>query len=175
MRGKQLSRVVVGVLAVVLITAGCGNSGSSAHRQSGASSPASSVAPPALEAVAFGTKVDIASSDGTAAYTVDNLQPVPRDAQIVPAKGTMYAVDVTIDAKSGTPSYNGFYIVARGADGSNIAPAVGAVRPGITSGQLPSGQQVVGHVAYDVPPGQTITAILFRDPKGKVLAVWGGA
>ncbi len=41
---------------------------------------------PALEAVAFGTKVDIASSGGTAAYIVDNLQPVPRDAQIVPAK-----------------------------------------------------------------------------------------
>ncbi len=162
------------MLAAALISAGCGNSGSPAQ-QSATGAPAGSAAPPALEAVAFGTKVDIASSDGTAAYTVDNLQPVPPDAQIVPAKGAMYAVDVTIDAKSGTPSYNGFYIVARGADGSNIAPAVGAVRPGITSGQIPAGQQVVGHVAYDVPPGQTITAILFRDPKGKVLAVWGAA
>ncbi|AKK26401.1 hypothetical protein AB431_06530 [Mycobacterium sp. EPa45] len=161
-----------GVLAVALISAGCGNSGSTAHQPT-PSTPVSSSAAATLEAVAFGTKVDIASADGTAAYTVDNLQPVPPDAQIVPAKGTMYAVDVTIVAKSGTPAYNGFYIVARGADGSNIAPAVGAVRPGITSGQLPQGQQVAGHVAYDVPQGQTITAIQFRDPKGKVLAVWG--
>lgn len=159
------------MIAVALIAAGCGHSGSTAQ-QTTAPAPASSTAPPALQAVAFGTPVDIASPDGTATYTVDSLQPVPPDAQIVPAKGTMFAVDVTIVAKTGTPTYNGFYIVARGADGSNIAPAVGAVRPGITSGQLPQGQQVAGHVAYDVPQGQTITAILFRDPKGKVLAVW---
>ena len=69
----------------------------------------------------------------------------------------MYAVDVTIVAKTGTIAYNGFWFVARAADGSNIAPAVGAVQPGITSGQLPAGQQVAAHVAYDVPAGQTIT------------------
>ncbi|KAA0110123.1 DUF1942 domain-containing protein [Mycolicibacterium sp. P1-5] len=174
MRGIRLSTVLLGLLAIASISAGCANSGSTAQ-QAASITPASSTAPATLEAVAFGTKVDIASSDGTAAYTIDNLQPVPPDAQVVPAKGTMYAVDVTIVAKSGTPTYNGFYIVARGADGSNIAPAVGAVRPGITSGRLEQGQQVAGHVAYDVPQGQTITAILFRDPKGKVLAVWGGA
>ena len=174
MRAKRVSRVLLGVLAVASISAGCGNSGSTAV-QSSTNTPPSSTAAATLEAVAFGTKVDIASSDGTAAYTIDNLQPVPREAQIVPAKGVMYAVDVTIVAKSGTPTYNGFYIVARGADGSNIAPAVGAVQPGITSGQLAQGQQIAGHVAYDVPQGQTITAILFRDPKGKVLAVWGAA
>ncbi|WP_158249050.1 DUF1942 domain-containing protein [Mycobacterium sp. ENV421] len=172
MRGTRLVRVPLGLLAIALMGAACGNSTQTAQ-QSPPSTPASTSMAPALEAVAFGTKVDIASSDGTAAYVVDNLQPVPPDAQIVPAKGTMYAVDVTIAAKSGTPAYNGFYLVARAADGSNIAPAVGAVRPGITSGQLAQDQQVAGHVAYDVPQGQTITAIQFRDPKGKVLAVWG--
>lgn len=173
MRGIRLSTVLLGLLVIASISAGCANSGSTAQ-QTASSTPASSVAPATLETVAFGTKVDIASSDGTAAYTIDNLQSVPPDAQLVPAKGTMYAVDVTIVAKSGTPTYNGFYIVARRTDGSNIAPAVGAVRPGITSGRLEQGQQVAGHVAYDVPQGQTIAAIQFRDPKGKVLAVWGG-
>ncbi|MCV7016666.1 DUF1942 domain-containing protein [Mycolicibacterium aichiense] len=172
MRGTRLVTVSLGLLAVVLMSAACGNSNQSAQQSPTSTPPGTSMAP-TLEAVAFGTKVDIASSDGTAAYTIDNLQPVPPDAQIVPAKGTMYAVDVTIVAKSGTPTYNGFYLVARAADGSNIAPAVGAVRPGITSGQLAQDQQVAGHVAYDVAPGQTITAIQFRDPKGKVLAVWG--
>lgn len=172
MRAKPASGLFVGMIATALITAGCGHSGSTAQQATGTPTPTSSAAPPALQAVAFGTPVDIASPGGTATYTVDNLRPVPPDAQIVPAKGAMYAVDVTIGAKTGTPTYNGFYIVARAADGSNIAPAVGAVRPGITSGQLPQGQQLAGHVAYDVPKGQSITAVMFRDPKGKVLAVW---
>ena len=171
MRGTQMSRVLAGSVAVALITAGCGGSGSTAQQPT-TDAPATSTAPPAQQAVTFGTAVDIASDGGTATYTVDNLRPVPPDAQIVPAKGTMYAVDVTIVAKTGTIAYNGFWFVARAADGSNIAPAVGAVQPGITSGQLPQGQKLAAHVAYDVPHGQTITAIMFRDPKGKLLAVW---
>ena len=85
----------------------------------------------------------------------------------------MYAVDVTIAAQSGSVVYNGFYFVARAQDGSRIAPAVGSVRPGITSGQLAAGQTVEGHVAFDVPQGQSITQVALRDPKGKTLAVWG--
>ena len=68
----------------------------------------------------------VTSADATAAYTVANLRPVPPDAQIIPAKGSMYAVDVTIAAQTGTTMYNGFYFVARAGDGSTIAPAVGA-------------------------------------------------
>ncbi|MCX2933824.1 DUF1942 domain-containing protein [Mycobacterium sp. CVI_P3] len=172
MRGTRMSRVLVGLIAVALIATGCGGSGST-DQQSADSAPATSSAPSAKQAVVFGTAVDVASPDGaTATYTVANLRPVPPDAQIVPAKGTMYAVDVTIVAKSGTTTYNGFWFVARAADGSNIAPAVGAVQPGITSGQLAQGQQIAAHVAYDVPQDQTITAIMLRDPHGKLLAVW---
>jgi hypothetical protein len=159
------------MVAVALITAGCAGSGSTAQHTP-TNAPATSTAPPTQQAVAFGTPVDIASDGGTATYTVDNLRPVPPDAQIVPAKGAMYAVDVTIVVKTGTIAYNGFWFVGRAADGSNIAPAIGAVQPGITSGQLPQGQQLAAHVAYDVPQGKTITAIMFRDPKGKLLAVW---
>jgi hypothetical protein len=171
MRGTRLSGGLLGIIAVALLTAGCGGSGSTAQQTTN-SAPTTSAPPPAQQAVPFGTAVDIAASDGSATYTVDNLQPVPSAAQIIPAKGTMYAVDVTIVAKTGTTTYNGFYFVARAADGSNIAPAVGAVQPGITSGQLSQGQQIAAHVAYDVPQGQTITAIMFRDPHGKLLAVW---
>lgn len=121
MRGTRLVTVSLGLLAVVLMSAACGNSNQSAQQSPTSTPPGTSMAP-TLEAVAFGTKVDIASSDGTAAYTIDNLQPVPPDAQIVPAKGTMYAVDVTIVAKSGTPTYNGFYLVARAADGRTSLP-----------------------------------------------------
>ena len=168
----RATRVFVGMAALALVTAGCAGSGQKAADRSTTPASASTAAPAAQQAAAFGTTLDITSSTGTAAYTVDNLRPVPPDAQIIPAKGTMYAVDVTIVAKTGTTTYNGFYFVARAADGSTIAPAVGAVRPGITSGQLPQGQQIAGHVAYDVPQGQTIAAIGLRDPKGAMLAVW---
>lgn len=158
------------MIALALITAGCGGSGSGG--QQAASAPVTPTAPPAKQAVTFGTPVDVAADGGMATYTIDNLAPVPANAQIVPAKGTMYAVDVTIVAKTGTIAYNGFWFVARAADGSTVAPAVGAVQPGVTSGQLPQGQQIAAHLAYDVPQGKTITAIMFRDPKGKLLAVW---
>lgn len=132
-----------------------------------------SPAAPVQQAAPMGSTLTITSAGATATYTVANLRPVPADAQIVPAKGAMYAVDVTITAQTGTTTYNGFFFVARAVDGSTIAPAVGAVKPGITSGQLPQGQKIDGHVAYDVPAGATITAVGLRDPKGKMLAVWG--
>ena len=159
-----MARLIPAVTAVALVAA--------------CQSPAPTAAPepavtttsaPAVQAAAFGTTLTV----DTAAYTVANLRPVPVEAQIIPAKGSMYAVDVTIAAQTGGVTYNGFYFVARAQDGSTIAPAVGSVRPGITSGQLAAGQTVEGHVAFDVPQGQSITQVGLRDPKGKTLAVWG--
>ena len=167
------TRVTIAIVAVLLAT-GCS---APAPTSSTATDPetATTAAPSAPQVAALGTTLTVTGADGTAAYTVANLAPVPVDAQIIPAKGTMYAVDVTIDAKSGTTVYNGFYFVADGPDGSNIAPAVGAVKPGITSGQLGAGQSLADHVAFDVPSGQTMTQVALRDPKGKTLAIWGPA
>ena len=173
MRAVTAWAIVVGA-AVVLCT-GC-----AAAKNTAIESPAAGVADtpsaaPAEQAAPLGSTLTVTSAGATAAYTVANLRPVPPDAQIIPAKGAMYAVDVTIDAQTGTTMFNGFYFVARAADGSTIAPAVGAVNPGITSGELPAGQKTDGHVAYDVPVGKAITAVGLRDPKGKMLAVWGVA
>jgi len=132
----------------------------------------SSTPPPGPQAAPIGTTLDVTTASGKASYTVANLAPVPLDAQIIPARGTMYAVDVTIAAQSGTTVFNGFLFVARDQDGTSIAPAVGAVKPGITSGQLAAGQTVAGHVAFDVPEGQSINQVALRDPQGKPLAIW---
>jgi len=132
----------------------------------------SSTPPPGPQAAALGTTLDVATAGGTASYTVANLAPVPLDAQIIPAKGEMYSVDVTIVGRSGTTAFNGFFFVARGRDGTSIAPAVGAVRPGITAGDLGVDQSITGHVAFDVPPGASVAEVVLRDPKGKSLAVW---
>ena len=137
-----------------------------------ATAEVSSTPPPGPQAAALGTTLDVTTASGKASYTVANLAPVPLDAQIIPAKGVMYSVDVTIVGRTGTTVFNGFFFVARGRDGTIIAPAVGAVRPGITAGELGADQSATGHVAFDVPPGASIGQVLLRDPKGKSLAVW---
>ena len=171
MRGVTAWAIVVG--AAVALCAGCAGAKNTATQIPAASVADSSSAAPVEQAAPMGSTLTVTSAGATAAYTVANLRPVPPDAQIIPAKGAMFAVDVTIDAQTGTTMFNGFYFVARAADGSTIAPAVGAVNPGITSGELPAGQKTDGHVAYDVPVGKAITAVGLRDPKGKMLAVWG--
>jgi len=170
MRGATAAWAIVA--AAVVLSAGCAGSKNTATESPTASVEATSAAPVQQDAP-MGSTLTVTSADATAAYTVGNLRPVPADAQIIPAKGSMYAVDVTIAAQTGTTMFNGFYFVARSADGATIAPAVGAVNPGITSGELPAGQKIEGHVAYDVPAGKAITAVGLRDPKGKMLAVWG--
>jgi hypothetical protein len=161
------------VAATAVLCPGCAGAKNTAT-EGPASGVANTSSPaPVEQAAPMGSTLTVTSAGATAAYTVANLRPVPPDAQIIPAKGEMYAVDVTIDAQTGTTMFNGFYFVARAADGSTIAPAVGAVNPGITSGELAAGQKADGHVAYDVPVGKSITAVGLRDPKGKMLAVWG--
>ena len=132
----------------------------------------SAVAPAAPRTAQSGATLDIDSANGAASYTVGNWRAVPPDAQIIPAKGAMYSVDVTILARSGTVPVNGFYFAARTADGSTVAPAVGAVRPGITYGELSAGQSVEGHVAFDFAPGAAVTGVVLRDPAGKQIAFW---
>ena len=166
------TRALMAIVAALMATA-CSAPAPTSTTTAAEPGPVTTSAPSAPQVAALGTTLTITGAGGTATDTVANLQPVPVDAQIIPAKGTMYAVDVTIDAQTGTTVYNGFYFVAAGPDGLNIAPAVGAVKPGVTSGQLAAGQTLAGHVAFDVPSGQTITQVALRDPKGTTLAVWG--
>ena len=133
---------------------------------------ATSSAAPGPQSGQSGATLDIDTATGAGYYTVGNWRAVPVDAQIIPAKGVMYAVDVRIVANTGALPVNGFYFAVRTADGSTIAPAVGAVRPGITYGQLTQGQSVEGHVAFDLAPGTAVTGVILRDPAGKQLAFW---
>ena len=132
----------------------------------------SAPAVPGPQSARSGATLDIDTGTGTGSYTVGNWRAVPVDAQIIPAKGVMYAVDVRIVANTGTVVVNGFFFAARTADGTTIAPAVGAVRPGITSGQLSQGQSVEGHVAFDCAPGTAVAGVALRDPAGKQLGLW---
>jgi hypothetical protein len=168
----RLMAAVAVAVATMAPVAGCAEPSQSTSSEQ-ATVEVSSTPPPGPQAAILGTALEVSASGATASYTVANLAPVPLDAQIIPARGTMYAVDVTIVAQSGTTVFNGFFFVAGDQDGATVAPAVGAVKPGITSGQLAAGQTVAGHIAFDVPEGRSITQVALRDPQGKTLAIWG--
>ena len=164
----------IGLLAAgVVVVAACAAPAPTTAPTATTSAASPTTAPSGPQAAILGTALDVMTSGATASYTVGNLAPVPIDAQIIAAQGTMYAVDVNIVAQTGTTFFNGFYFVARDQDGASIAPAVGAVKPGITSGQLAPGQTVAAHLAFDVPQGKSISQIALRDPQGKTLAIWG--
>ena len=175
MRGTASPGLIILLAAAVAVSSACSSSQPAAPVSVASEDAGSTSAPVGPQAAVSGQTLHISTPDGSAAYTVDNLQPVPADAVIIPAKGTLYAVDVTILGESGITTVNGFYFVARADGGAVIAPAVGAVNPGITSGQLAEGQKMAGHLAFDVAPGQSIVQITLRDPKGKPLAAWSVA
>jgi hypothetical protein len=113
----RLVAAVAVAVATMALPAGCAEPApSTAPNQTTAE--VSSTPPPSPQAAALGTTLDVTTASGKASYTVANLAPVPLDAQIIPAKGTMYAVDVTIVAQSGTTVFNGFFFVARDQNGT---------------------------------------------------------
>lgn len=168
------SAIAAVVTVAAILTAGCSRQPTSdvASPIHDSSTSASVPETTAVQAAQIGATLQIAGPGGTAAYTVGNWRAVPADAQIIPAKGAMYAVDVTVEGLSGTTTVNGFYFVARLSDGTSVAPAVGAVRPSITYSQLAQGQSVNGHVAFDLAPGAAVTGVGLRDPSGKPAAFW---
>lgn len=172
-----MRRLVVTALVMCLpvSTAACGRTADTVEDvQTPPLAETATSAPPSksVQLAELGATLDIATGSGSASYTVGNWRPVPPEAQVIPAKGVMYSVDVTIEGKAGTTLVNGFYFAVRTADGGSVAPAVGSVRPAITSGELTAGQSVAGHVAFDLAPGTAVTAVILRDPAGRGLAAW---
>ena len=169
-----MSRLRSTALVALLLVAGCSRPTptDSAPQIEELPTPTSTSAAPVAQAVALGASVDVTTPAGSASYTVGNWRPVPPDAQIIPAKGAMYSADVVIEGRAGVTTVNGFYFFARTPDGATVAPAVGAVRPGVTYGQLAQGQSVSGQVAFDFAPGTAVTGIGLRDAGGKQLAFW---
>lgn len=167
-------RAVVAAIATVCSLIACARPAPPDADPSGVVPQATTTAPASRspQSAQVGATLDIDTPTGAASYTVGNWRAVPADAQIIPATGVMYSVDVRIVATAGAIPVNGFYFAARTADGTTVAPAVGAVRPGITYGQLTQGQSVDGHVAFDFAPGTAVTGVVLRDPGGKQLAFW---
>ena len=144
--------------------------------------PAVAAAPPTQQPVPIGATVVIPvqtdMTDGTtvagrAAFTVSNLRPITPTNTVSEVTGTFYAVDVTIQALSGTIVVHPFNFAVRTEDGTNLTPDITAVDNGLPATDLPQGQKVSGPIAVDVPTGKTITEIIaFSQIGGTQLGRW---
>lgn len=167
---RELTTATGGLLlAVALTVTGCA---ADTAQEVSASSSAETSSVQVVQTLPLGATADVSTAGAVASYTVGNWRAVPPDAQIIPANGAMYSVDVTITARDGTTTVNGFYFAARTSDNAWVAPAVGAVRPGITYAQLEQGQTARGVVAFDLAPGTGVIGVALRDPDGKQSAFW---
>ncbi|PRC43368.1 hypothetical protein C6A85_000000105710 [Mycobacterium sp. ITM-2017-0098] len=103
---------------------------------------------------------------GTAAYTVDNLRPITATNSYTEVTGTLYAVDVMVQAQTGVTTVHPWHFALRTANGTNLTPDLSAVDNGLPATDLPQGQKVSGPVAVDVPPGETIAEVVLTNGLG---------
>jgi hypothetical protein len=102
---------------------------------------------------------------GTASYTVSNLRPV-EPTSYTDVKGTLYAVDVTVQSQTGTTLVHPWNFVLRTEDGTSLQPVLGGVDNELPAQDLPQGQKVSGPVPVDVPPGKTVAEIVLSNGIG---------
>lgn len=110
----------------------------------------------------------------TTAYRVANLRPIsPVKSSYTEVKGTLYAVDVTVQAQTELTVVHPWNFALRTEDGTNLTPELGAVDNELPATDLPQGQKVSGPIAVDVPTGKTITEIVLSNGIGGTqLGLW---
>jgi hypothetical protein len=109
---------------------------------------------------------DGGTTSGTAAYTVANLRPITATHSYTEVTGSLYAVDVTIQAQTGVTTVHPWNFALRTEDGTNLRPDLSAVDNGLPAADLPQGQKVSGPIAVDVPTGKTVTEIVLTNGIG---------
>ena len=134
----------------------------------------STAAPPTAQNAVLGSTIEATFESlgdngntvtGTASYTVSNLRPVTPSAY-ADVKGTLYAVDVTVQSQTGTTLVHPWNFVMRTEDGTSLTPVLGGVDNELPAQHLPQGQKVSGPVPVDVPPGKTIVEIVLSNGIG---------
>lgn len=181
---------IAGIAGVALL-AGCSVNGGGAL-VAGTSDTATTVgatdastvpaAPPSRQPVHLGATVEVAvetdMTDGStvrgrAAFTVSNLRPITPAYGTDDDGGSFYAVDVTIEALSGTIVVHPFNFAVRTEDGTNLNPELSAIKNGLPATDLPEGQKLSGRIAVDVPAGKAVAEIIaFSQIGGTQLGRW---
>jgi hypothetical protein len=178
--------MVIGVPVALFLVHACntsspsptgGGSGSTTY-----DSPSIPTAPPTQAKAGLGATIRVTTHtvltgggtvNGTATYTVANLRPATPANEYIPVKGNLYSVTVTIQVESGEVIVHPWYFAARTEDGTSCETVLGSVNYELPATHVPQGQKVSGQVGFDVPPGKTITQIIFTDAMtGPQLALW---
>ena len=124
----------------------------------------------------FGDTVRIKSDDGNV-YRVTVAAPKIAKPSEFTTLGNkkLYASQVTIVGITGTTTVNPLYFKAQNSEGDSYDSALGDVDNQIDAGDVPAGSKSRGMVAFEVPPGQTITSISITDAILDTAATWHAA
>ena len=147
---RELTTATGGLLlAVALTVTGCATD---TAQEVSASSSAQTSSVQVVQTLPLGTAADITTAGSVASYTVGDWRPVLRTLRSFPPRGDVLG---RRHGRGPHRHHDGQRFLLRGADCRQRLgrPAVGAVRPGITYGQLEQGQTVRGIVAFDLAPG----------------------
>ncbi|MCE5290292.1 MAG: DUF4352 domain-containing protein [Nocardiaceae bacterium] len=94
-------------------------------------------------------------------------------SSLLPPKGRLVVVDVTITATEGTWAVNPLYFSARTKQGADLQTSIFNPDPNdLQSGDLQKGKTVRGTIAFDVPIGATIDTIEISGTFGQTVGVW---
>ena len=123
---------------------------------------------------AVGTAARIEFSDGVAEVTILRTSWVTtgKDNGVTPVSGNFLMLDVTIEAVSGTVSYDSQYFTAVDADEVDHLsdPYTAGYAPVLKAGDLAEGNTIRGKVGFDVARG--VVELELAEPGGPVLATW---
>lgn len=94
-------------------------------------------------------------------------------SSLLPPKGRLIVVDVTITATDGEWAVNPLYFSARTKQGDDLQTSIVNPDPNdLHSEDLPKGKTVRGTIAFDVPDGATIDTIEISGTLGHTVGVW---
>ncbi|MFD2157200.1 hypothetical protein [Rhodococcus jostii] len=153
---RRSTAVVGTILAVFLVIGGCSGDqqprGEQSAGESGNASPTVTIPADTTPTTTFGQTLQIVRK-GFARGSA-----ITRSANLVEPSGRVL-VEVTIATKQGTCIPGSFFALT---DGGTKVENLDLSEPGILdeSGQLIAGERRQGDIAFDVPPGATVTKIV---------------
>ncbi|KXF54521.1 hypothetical protein AXA44_41465 [Rhodococcus sp. SC4] len=154
---RRSTAVVGTILAVLLVIGGCSGDqqprGEQSAGESGNASPTVTIPADTTPTTTFGQTLQIVSegfATGLSDYTIGEPRVEPSGRALV---------EVTIATKQGTCIPGSFFALT---DGGTKVENLDLSDPGILdeSGQLIAGERRQGDIAFDVPPGSTVTKIV---------------
>src|SRR6185436_12126494 len=122
-------------------------------------------------AAGIGTAQVVDFGEGTARVTVATLVPA-KPGRSYSGKGTLVGYTVIVETLSGIVNPNPLFFTAQTEAGQSIDYATGAAAGQLPIGKLKIGEKRHGNIAFDIPPGNTISAVVMLGTHLNPAATW---